>query len=312
MIISASRRTDVPMYYADWLFNRIRAGYAYVRNPVNPRQVSRVSLEPEAVDGIVFWTKNPAPMLDRLDALKEYMYYFQFTLTSYGQDVERHIPHKGKAVIPAFQRLSDSIGPQRVIWRYDPIFLSPGYPLEYHIRWFEILARKLAPYTRKCIVSFLDFYRDTARNMAPLAIRPWEGEQRQTLARALAQIARSYNLTLESCAEDIPLEEYGIRRARCVDGDLLGQLLGRPLAVGKDKNQRLACGCAQSVDIGAYHSCPGGCLYCYANRSPGLALANRARHDPAGPLLLGQLGPEDKVTQREITSRSREQTKLDL
>ena len=197
MIISASRRTDVPMYYADWLFNRIRAGYAYVRNPVNPRQVSRVSLEPEAVDGIVFWTKNPAPMLDRLDALKEYMYYFQFTLTSYGQDVERHIPHKGKGVIPAFQRLSDSIGPQRVIWRYDPIFLSPGYPLEYHIRWFEILARKLAPYTRKCIVSFLDFYRDTARNMAPLAIRPWEGEQRQTLARALAQIARSYNLTLE-------------------------------------------------------------------------------------------------------------------
>ena len=165
MIISASRRTDVPMYYADWLFNRIRAGYAYVRNPVNPRQVSRVSLEPEAVDGIVFWTKNPAPMLDRLDALKEYMYYFQFTLTSYGQDVERHIPHKGKGVIPAFQRLSDSIGPQRVIWRYDPIFLSPVYPLEYHIRWFEILARKLVPYTRKCIVSFLDFYRDTARNI---------------------------------------------------------------------------------------------------------------------------------------------------
>lgn len=149
MIISASRRTDIPTYYSDWLLSRVKAGYVYVQNPMNAHQISRVSLSPEVVDGIVFWTKNPTPMLDKLDALRDYMYYFQFTLNSYGTDVERNIPSKNNVIIPAFQQLSDLIGPDRVIWRYDPIFLSETYTMDYHIRYFEELAKRLSPYTKK-------------------------------------------------------------------------------------------------------------------------------------------------------------------
>ena len=130
MIISASRRTDIPTYYSEWFFNRIKEGYALVRNPMNAHQISKISLNPDVVDGIVFWTKNPTPMLDKLDRLKDYTYYFQFTLNAYGQDVEASIPSKNNVVIPAFQKLSDMIGPEKVIWRYDPIYLNETYKFE--------------------------------------------------------------------------------------------------------------------------------------------------------------------------------------
>lgn len=164
MIISASRRTDIPTYYSDWFFNRIKEGFVFVRNPMNAHQISRIDLRPDVVDGIVFWTKNPLPMLDRLDLLKEYTYYFQFTLTSYGEDVESNIPSKSNVIIPSFQRLSDKLGPERVIWRYDPIFLSQKYSIDYHIHYFEMLAKRLSLYTKKCTISFLDYYCNTEKN----------------------------------------------------------------------------------------------------------------------------------------------------
>ena len=235
MIISASRRTDIPTYYSDWLLNRVKAGYAYVRNPMNAHQISRVSLSPEVVDGIVFWTKNPIPMLDKLDALRDYMYYFQFTLNSYGADVERNIPSKNNVIIPAFQQLSDLIGPDRVIWRYDPIFLSETYTMDYHIRYFEELAKRLSPYTKKCTISFLDFYRNTEKDMATLALGRFSVRQQEQLAKSLAEIAHSYGLRVDTCAEEIELQQYGIERARCIDDRLLGQLIQRPRSVKKIK-----------------------------------------------------------------------------
>ena len=165
MIISASRRTDIPTYYSEWFFNRIEEGYALVRNPMNAHQISKISLRPDVVDGIVFWTKNPTPMMTKLDRLKDYTYYFQFTLNAYGQDVEASIPSKNNVIIPAFQKLSDMIGPEKVIWRYDPIFLNETYTFEYHIHYFEELAKRLSPYTKKCTISFLDFYRNTEKTL---------------------------------------------------------------------------------------------------------------------------------------------------
>ena len=133
MIISASRRTDIPAYYALWFLRRLEAGFVCVRNPVNFHQVSRIPLSPEVVDGIVFWTKNPTPMLDRLPLLKDYPFYFQFTLTAYAQDLEPGVPNKNEVIIPAFQELSRRIGPERVIWRYDPILPTPKYNIDYHV-----------------------------------------------------------------------------------------------------------------------------------------------------------------------------------
>lgn len=302
MLISASRRTDIPTYYSKWFLNRIREGYVLVRNPMNAHQLSKVDLSPDVVDGIVFWTKNPLPMLDQLDQLKEYMYYFQFTLNAYGNDVEERLPSKNDFLVSAFQRLSDLIGPERVIWRYDPIFINQVYTVDYHIRYFEALAKRLSPYTKKCTFSFLDFYRNTKRKTTRLEIQPFTIELQQFLAQELSNIARSYHLELDTCAEDIALEQYGIQHARCVDDRLFEKLLGCPLKVGKDKNQRLACGCIESVDIGAYNTCQNGCFYCYANYSQKRIDANVKLHDPDSPLLIGHVGPEDRITERKMSS----------
>lgn len=312
MIISASRRTDIPTYYSDWLLNRIKAGYVYVRNPMNVHQISQISLSPDVVDGIVFWTKNPIPMLDKLDALKDYMYYFQFTLNSYGADVERKIPSKSKVIVPAFQRLSDLIGPDRVIWRYDPIFLSETYTMDYHIRYFEGLAKRLSPYTKKCTISFLDFYRNTEKNISALAPSRFSAEQQEQLAKSIAEIAHSYGLRVDTCAEGIELHQYGIEHARCIDDRLLEQLVQCPLNVKKDKNQRLECGCIESLDIGAYNTCRNGCRYCYANHSEKAVGTNSGKHDPDSPLLIGEVGPEDKITERKMFSCKVDQLRLDL
>lgn len=295
MIISASRRTDIPTYYSDWLLNRVKAGYVYVRNPMNAHQISRVSLSPEVVDGIVFWTKNPTPMLDKLDALRDYMYYFQFTLNSYGADVERNIPSKNNVIIPAFQRLSDLIGPGRVIWRYDPIFLSKTYTMNYHIRYFEELATRLSPYTKKCTISFLDIYRNTEKNLSALTPGRFSTQQQEQLAKNLAEIAHGYGLRVDTCAEGIELRQYGIEHARCIDDRLLGQLIQHPLNVRKDKNQRFECGCVESLDIGAYNTCCNGCRYCYANYIEKAVETNRGKHNPDAPLLVGEVEPDDKL-----------------
>ena len=143
MIISASRRTDIPNYYSEWFFNRIKEGYVLVRNPMNISQVSKISLSPDVVDGIVFWTKNPLPILDRLEELREYTYYFQFTLTPYGKDVEPNVPSKNDLIIPSFRKLSERIGKERVVWRYDPILFNDKYTMDYHIKYFKALAAKL-------------------------------------------------------------------------------------------------------------------------------------------------------------------------
>ncbi len=302
MIISASRRTDIPAYYADWFFRRLQERYALVRNPMNLRHVSRIDLSPDAVDGIVLWTKDPSPMLGRLDALKDYPYYFQFTLTAYDTDVEANLPPK-PVLADVFRKLSDSVGPERVIWRYDPILLNRRYTEEYHLRCFEWLARRLAGYTEKSIISFIDFYPKIAAAVRALGITPVPDEQKRRLAKCLAEIAFAHGLGMETCAEAIDLSDLGIGHARCIDDSLLSRIAGRPVSARKDRNQRPACGCAESVDIGAYNTCPHGCRYCYANHSFAAATKNRTVYDADAPLLCSHLEEGDTVHERSSKSR---------
>ena len=310
MIISASRRTDIPTYYSEWFFNRLREGYVLVRNPMNARQISRISLSPEAVDGIVFWTKNPVPMLSRLGELEPYPYYFQFTLTAYGRDVEPNLPGKNGVLIPAFQELSRMAGRERVVWRYDPIFLSDRYTVEYHCRYFRVLAAKLGEYTEKCTVSFLDFYRSTARNMRSLHIREMTAAQQREMMEQFSEIAGEYGLYIDTCSEAISLDDLGISHASCVDRERLERIGGYRLNVGRDRNQRKECGCAASVDIGAYDTCGNGCLYCYATDSRPRAAERVRAHRPDSPILFGTVGPEDVIREREAVSLREQQLSL--
>ena len=302
MILSVSRRTDIPAFYSDWFFNRLQAGFVDVRNPMNIHQISRISLRPAVVDGIVFWTKNPLPMLDRLDELKEYTYYFQFTITAYGNDVEKNLPSKKEVIIPAFQKLSKMLGSERVIWRYDPIFLSEKYSMECHKKTFEYIARRLQGYTKKCVISFLDLYRNTRNNTKSLGLLPLEPKEMKEIAEQLSAIAKKYGIILESCSEEIDLEEYGVQHGHCIDNSLFEQLLGCKLTTDKDKNQRKECGCVESVEIGTYNTCKNGCAYCYANYSSKSVETNAAKYDPSSPLLCGQVQEDDKITIRKVES----------
>lgn len=301
MILSVSRRTDIPAFYSDWFYNRIREGQVCVRNPMNRHQVSKIRLSPDVIDCIVFWSKNPAPMLPRLGELADYMYYFQFTVTPYDKKLEKGLPQK-ESVIETFRRLSDRIGPKRVIWRSDPILFSQSMDVSYHLRGFEAIAKRLASCTQTCVISFVDLYQKTRRNLRATTAREPSADEITRLAAGLAAIASSYGIRIQTCAERIDLEPMGIRHGRCIDRILIEGLLGCRLEVAKDRNQRPECGCVQSVDIGAYDTCSHGCLYCYANTDTKTVCRNRGLHDPSSPLLIGRIGEDDIVKEREIRS----------
>ena len=281
MIISASR-TDIPAFYSDWLINRLGAGYCLVKNPFNPAQIKRVSLLPEDVDGIVFWTKNAAPLLPKLSALGSYSYYFQYSITPYHSDIESGLADKKTTVIPAFLELAKRIGSERMIWRYDPILITPRYSYEYHLKAFAKLCGLLAESCEKCVISFAVAYKSVAKNLEGISHVALDVEEKLRLAEALLVIAKEHGITLCACCELPGLYEFGVQPISCVDAELFG------VSAPRDKNQREGCNCAVSVDIGAYNSCGNGCVYCYANHSAASVAVNMRCHDPAGKFLLGE------------------------
>jgi hypothetical protein len=305
MIISASRRTDIPAYYSEWFLNRLKEKFVYVRNPMNMRQVSEINLNPELVDCIVFWSKNPKTMIDKLKSnstpLKDYCYYFQFTLNPYGPDVEARLPSKTE-IIETFKRLSDMIGPQKVIWRYDPILINSKYSTAYHVDKFGKFAFALKGYTEKVTFSFIDFYKKIAENIKLLEIVEISTEEKNVIAKNFSEIARDSNISIDTCAEGIDLSGYGITHARCIDDRLISKITGYDLHIEKDKNQRLECGCVKSIDIGEYNSCSNGCVYCYANYSNCIVDKNAKEHIQSSPLLIGDVCPDDNVKERKVTS----------
>ncbi len=262
---------------------------------MNFHQVSRISLSPDAIDAIVFWTKNPTPMLHRFKELDAYMYVFQYSITPYGREIEPSIPSKREIIIPAFQKISEHIGPKRVIWRYDPIFISHRYSVAYHVRAFGEIARALKGYTRKCTISFMDMYKNTSEKARIFGFSEVARSEQMEIAREFSAIASECDILLETCAEEIDLSEYKIGHARCVDGQLFEDILGRPLHVKKDKNQRLACGCAASVDIGMYNTCENFCQYCYANYNASAVEKNNLAHHPDSAYISGGFEMRDII-----------------
>lgn len=301
MIISASRRTDIPAYYSEWFYNRIKEGYVLVRNPMNIYQVSEINLDPKVVDCIVFWTKNPDPMLENLSLLNNYRYYFQFTLTSYDKTIEKNVPKKAK-LIESFINLSQKIGKDKVIWRYDPIFFTEVFNIDYHIKYFEYLCARLCNYTNKCIISFLDMYSKTQRNLKNINILPIAKDKMIYITQQLVEITNKYGLILETCSEDIDLSKLGVQHGKCIDDRLISQVFGIKLNTEKDKNQREICGCVSSIDIGAYNTCDNNCLYCYANYSRNTVEKNLKLHNPMSPFLLGEKHEKDVIRVKEMTS----------
>ncbi|WP_432664406.1 DUF1848 domain-containing protein [Wukongibacter baidiensis] len=295
MIISASRRTDIPAYYSDWFIRRLKEKYVLVRNPMNYNQVSEVSLDRETLECIVFWTKNPYPILKYIDLLEDYNYYFQFTLTSYDHQIERGLPPKSK-LVPIFKKLSSMIGKEKVIWRYDPILLSDNICLEDHFEKFNLLASKLKNSTQKCVISFLDIYPKISKGIQSENTRALEHHEMISIAKTFSEIAKSYSLDIETCSEKINLEEFGIKHSKCIDDGLIKRLFNYSGMGPKDSNQRSECGCVKSVDIGAYNTCSNGCVYCYANSQKNI----KSKQHIDSPFITGELDQNDKVIKRKI------------
>lgn len=304
MIISASRRTDIPAFYARWFIQRIRAGSCTVPNPFNADQVTHVSLAPEQVDAIVFWTRNPRPLfpyLADLDA-RGYRYYFQYTLTGYPRTIDPFSPPP-TAAIQTFRALAERIGPQRVIWRYDPILIGQATDPEYHRLAFERLAEALSGCTRRVVVSWLDVYAKARKRLAAMesacAGLTWTKDDLQAsqnplpaplgdLMNSLTTCAGKHGMEIQSCAEASDLRPFGIQPGKCIDANLLQRVFGLDIPYAKDPNQRPACGCIAAKDIGMYDSCLFGCVYCYATSSFERARRNYDSHNPAGASLLAR------------------------
>lgn len=310
MIISASRRTDIPAFYTPWFMERIRQGFLLTRNPFNANQVSRISLRPENVEAIVFWTRNAEKLIEHFPELNDrgFNYYFQYTITGYPRSLEKSVPNPHKA-IETFKLISDHIGSGRVIWRYDPILASNFVEIDEHKRLFKKIASLLQGKTNRVVVSFADFYNKTERNLKIVDGLNFRDILKDNnialeLARELAEIAKLHGMEIQSCAEAIELSSVGIEHGKCIDDDLLEREFGLALNGAKDKGQREECGCIKSVDIGQYNTCAHGCAYCYATFNQSIVAKNKKLHDTNSPFLVGgtegYLHPEPEIEQKSL------------
>ena len=299
MIISASRRTDIPRFHFDWFMERVDEGFTGVSNPFNAAQKKRVSLKPLDVDCFVFWTRDPKRLLDAPDLFETYPFYVMTTLTAYPKILEPDMPPKDD-VINTMQALAREWGTNRVVWRYDPVMLSNITDFEFHKRNFRELASRLSGITERVIFSIYDEYSGARRRLSVLEKKndfhiiphffeegapikgstikaattkgaPTKGAptpELMDLVSEFSQIAKSAGIEIQSCAEEY-FSDCGIKKGACIDGALIQKIIGRKIAAlenGPDKNQRPQCLCMPAVDIGVYSTCPAGCVYCYARR----------------------------------------------
>jgi hypothetical protein len=289
MILSASCRTDIPAFYSDWFFQRLAAGSCSVRNPYSGKPYT-VDLRPGAVDGIVFWTRNFAPVLRRGETLARFArpYVVQFTITGYPRAIEAAVIETGRA-IEQMHALARSVHPGCAVWRYDPILTTTLTPAEYHLENFRDLAKRLEGATDEVVVSFAQFYAKTQRNVDAAAARAgfqWSdppSAAKRALLRQLAALARKRGMQLSVCTQP-ELAVDGAAAARCVDARRLERIGGFAIA-SKEHGARPGCLCHEARDIGEYDTCPHGCVYCYAVRHRRLALARYQRHDAAAESL---------------------------
>lgn len=309
MIISASRRTDIPAFYSEWFMNRIHAGYCTTINPFNRKQVAYVSLKPEDADVIVFWTKNPEPLIKHLKELDNcgFRYYFQYTLTGYPQAIEPHVP-KLKKGISTFKKLADLISPEKVIWRYDPIVISKITDSDYHKKQIDHIARELEGFTHRLVISVVDEYRKAKLNFDRLEKQSVNIE-RQISENQVGDIigftvdrAKRSKMEAFSCAEVLDLKPFGLMPGKCIDDSYIKEVFGINVTSEKDKSQRLECGCVRSKDIGAYDTCLHGCLYCYAG-TLSAAQKNKLNHFPDSPSIIGHYEAEPQNSANNVNEQ---------
>ena len=294
MILFASGRTDIPAFYSNWFINRVKAGFVDVRNPFNQKLVSRIYFSD--VDLIMFCSKNPLPMINKLDILKVPV-LFHVTITPYGKDVEPNIPDK-RLIIEGVKKLSLVLSIDNVVVRYDPIFLSDKYNADYHIRAFDKLCKNLNGYVNKIIVSFMDEYKNVRSNKNILKYRAFTREDYKKIGEAFSKSAMDNGMSVQTCFEDEDLTQYGFVKGECLSHELAYILTGKKFKSSNVRKEK-KCECVQMVDIGDYNSCMHMCKYCYANYDEKAVSNNFERHDDNSSLLIGSIQRDDVIKVRK-------------
>jgi len=287
MVVSVSRRTDIPAYYADWFIHRIRAGFCETVNPFFPEQRKRISLTPDDVDCFVFWTRNPERLIPYLPELDEYgyPYYFLYTVVDYPAGLEPGSESLQKR-LEILKSLSTRIGPGRIVWRYDPILVTKTEGFSYHVKNFTQLAAELRGYTNTAIISFYDDYRKCNTRLGKKNIKPLDLTENQyreetiSFLKNLRDCADQAGMELQSCGESFDTGIAGIQPGSCIDADRMHREFSITVSPAKDRGQRKLCRCIKSTDIGMYDTCIRGCLYCYATTNPEKALYRYTHHNP--------------------------------
>jgi len=288
-IISVSRRTDIPAYYAEWFKKRLEFGYTVYPNPMSTKPVIQ-SLVPDNVLAFVFWTRNPKPFfkyLDYIDAKYGKIHYMHFSINGLPEEIELRNP-KIDFAIDSAKYLSDRYGENYVQWRFDPIVLSSLTTEKYIFDKFEYIAKRMEGVVKRCYFSFVDYYQKTQKNIDIVSkehniiFKKPTIEEQIKITEKLVSIANAYKIALYACAEDNLLSIAGVSKAHCVDMDLINNLEGVKKIIKSIKPSRIGCGCYDSRDIGYYDSCPHGCIYCYSNLNPQLAYDNSKRYIKEG------------------------------
>lgn len=293
MIINTGSRTDIPAFFSEWFYNRIKEGFVLTRNPYYPNQVVKYNLNTEVVDCIIFCTKNPAPMLGRIEEISEFNQFWGVTITPYGKDIEPYVPDKSK-VMDSFKMLSDIAGINAVSLRYDPIFITEKYNLEFHITEFEKMCRNLAGYTDNCVISFIDLYAKTKKNFP--SVKEVSESEREIIGKEFSDIGSKYGITIRTCCEGNELQKYGIDVSGCMTKEVIEKAVGHNLQIPKSrKPARNGCNCLLGNDIGMYNTCGHGCIYCYANYDRKIVLRNMKLHNAKSSFLIGSLEEGDIV-----------------
>lgn len=292
MILNVSGRTDIVAFYSNWLMNRLKEGFIDVRNPFYPKSVSRIYLDD--VDLIFFCTKNPIPILDKIKDINKKV-YFHVTLTPYKKDIEPNLPPK-KEIIAGIKKLSEIVGIDNLVIRYDPVFLSDKYTLEYHVKAFEKVCSLLDGYVHKILISFIDDYKNVRKNMNILKYRNLTELDYKTIGESFSKSAKEHGMVVHTCFEDRNLVEYGFKKDECLSRELAYKLTGK---IYKKEWKARKCHCVEMVDIGVYNSCKHFCKYCYANYSEKDVKENYLNHNPKSSLLIGELKSDDIIKVRK-------------
>ena len=293
MILNTGSRTDIPAFYSEWFYNRVQEGYVMARNPFYPNLITRFRIDPDVVDLIAFCTKNPAPMLQRIEELSCFRQFWFVTITPYGKEIEPLVPDN-REVCESFRQLSAAVGKRCIGWRYDPIFTHGKYTVQYHLQIFEKIASSLEGYTEQVVISFIDLYQKTKRNFPEL--KEVTKEDRLTLGEKMAQIAFRHGMQIYTCLEGTDLAPFGVNTCGCMTKEVLEHALGEELLVPSGLSPaREGCRCLLGSDIGAYNTCRHFCRYCYANYDKTSVLRNSKLHDPSSPLLVGYPQEGDQI-----------------